>query len=229
MSHVDSGMVIKDIEALATVVKAQCPDLEIVKQKTFKTWVAEHGTLAGDYALPWVYQLKMIAAVAKKLGVAKVRAIAKAQSVDLPQDLLSLEQTPLTLEQQNALTQNPDFKDAYTKVVSHHVGQDAEYTIRHKTDKGAYEIGLVPHPTEKGEYIMLTDFWQQGKGILRAKGVGQYNHQDNSWGNELKKSYSVLATEKSVKQQVKDNPNFVGYKKVQMPDGRVEFKVEVQD
>ena len=36
MSHVDSGMVIKDIEALATVVKAQCPDLEIVKQKTFK-------------------------------------------------------------------------------------------------------------------------------------------------------------------------------------------------
>ena len=37
MSHVDSGMVIKDIEALATVVKAQCPDLEIVKQKTFKT------------------------------------------------------------------------------------------------------------------------------------------------------------------------------------------------
>ena len=149
--------------------------------------------------------------------------------LDLPQDLLSLEQTPLTLEEQNALTQNPDLKDAYTKVVSHHVGQDAEYTIRHKTDKGAYEIGLVPHPTEKGEYIMLTDFWQQGKGILKAKGVGQYNRQDNSWGNELKKSYSVLATERSVKQQVRDNPNFVGYKKVQMPDGRVEFKVEVRD
>ena len=38
MSHVDSGMVIKDIEALATVVKAQCPDLELVKQPRYVDW-----------------------------------------------------------------------------------------------------------------------------------------------------------------------------------------------
>lgn len=229
MSHVDSGMVVTDIEALATVVKAQCPELELVKQKTFRTWVADNGSLMGDYALPWVYQLKMLASVAQKFGVGQLRKMAKSKGVELPQDLLELEQTPLTLEQQNALLQNPDFKQAYDQVVQKHVGRDAEFVIQHKTNKEAYEIGLVPHPTEKGEYIMLTDFWQQGKGLLKAKGVGQYNHQDKSWGNDLKKSYSLLATERSYERQVKENPNFVGYKKIKLEDGRVAFEMEVQD
>tara|TARA_Y100000004_G_C8949310_1_gene427715 strand:+ start:764 stop:1459 length:696 start_codon:yes stop_codon:yes gene_type:complete len=231
MSHVavGEGEKTNDIKAMKETVEEECPDLQFVEKSDWRSWVTDHGGLAGDYPLPWIYQLKMLAVVAKKFGVGQLRKMAKSKGVELPQDLIELEKTPLTLEQQNALLQNPDFKKAYDHVVQNHIGQDAKYVIQHKTNKEAYEIAFVPHPVQKDEYVMLADFWQQGKGILNAKGVGQHNPKDGSWGNELKKNYSIRATERSYQRQMKENPNFVGYKKIQLEDGRVAFEMEVRD
>ena len=231
MSHVSSGFCVTDIEALKQVVAQQCPELELVKQATYRTWVADNGGLVGDYPLPWSYQIKLLGKVAAKIGKDAMISAAKQAGVDLPANLLDLENHPITLKQQRDLLQNPEFKAAYDDVVKNHVGKDAEYVIRYKKGQGpenAYEIGLTKHPTNQGEFIMATDFYSQGNGLLRAKGLGMHQSAGgkDTWGAELKKSYAITAAERKIQQQIKaGNPEFGSYKKTTLPDGRVKIEV----
>ena len=230
MSHLESGFCVTDIEALALTVKEQCPELQLVRQKTYRTWATDHGKLVGDYPLPGVYQVKLMAAL-KKQGV-DVHAAAKAQGVTLPANLLDLLKKPWTLAEQKKLFQDDKFKKAYDKLSSEVVGNDAEFVIKYKDGKGrddAYEIGLVPHPVNKGEYLMMTDFYAQGNGLLKSPGVGQHKpgaQGSDSWGGELKKSYAVKAAERTIQKEIKaGNSEFGSYKKVTLPDGRVKIEV----
>lgn len=230
MSHVDSGFCVTDIAALALTVKKQCPDLEVVKQKTYRTWIADHGRLVGDYPLPGIYQIKLLAAL-KRQGV-DVHARAVAQGVELPKNLLDLEKKPWTLDEQKRMFRDKTFQKGYEKLCQDVVGKDSEYVIKYKNgkgNKGAYEIGLVPHPVNKGEYVMMADFYAQGNGILNANGLGKYVRKDgkDTWGGELKQSYAVCAAERKIQAEIKaGNPEYGSYKKVTLPDGRV--KIEVQ-
>lgn len=231
MSHVASGFCVTDIEALKQVVQQQCPELELVAQKTYRTWISDNGELVGDYPLPWLYQIKMLGKVAAKVGKEAMYAAAKAAGVTLPENLLDLEKQPWTLDQQRQLLQNPVFNDAYRDLIKTTVGKDADYVIKYKQgqgNSGAYEIGLVRHPVNQGEFIMTTDFYSQGNGLLRAKGLGQHVQKGgkDSWGAELKKSYAVVAAERKIQQQIKaGNPEFGSYKKVTLPDGRIKLEV----
>jgi hypothetical protein len=229
MSHVDSGFCVTDIAALAMTVKEQCPDLELVKQKTYRTWIADHGRLVGDYPLPGIYQIKLLAAL-KRQGI-DVHARAAAKGVELPANLLDLEKKSWTLEEQRKMFEDPTFQKAYEKLCQEVVGKDAEYVIKYREgkNKGAYEIGLVPHPVNKGEYVMMADFYAQGNGLLMAKGVGKHVRQaggKETWGGELKKAYAVKAAERKIQAEIKaGNPEFGSYKKVTLPDGRVKIEV----
>ncbi len=230
MSHIASGFCVTDIEALALTVKAQCPDLEVVRQKTYRTWISDHGRLVGDYPLPGLYQVKLMAAL-KKQGV-DVHAKAKAQGVTLPANLLELETKSWTLEQQRKLLEDPTIAAAYHKLTTEVVGQDAEFVIRYKPGRGrsdAYEIGLVPHPARKGEFVMMTDFYAQGNGLLEAKGVGKYQHKggQDTWGGELKQAYAVRAAERTIQAQIAaGNPEFGSYTKTVLPDGKIKLEVQ---
>ena len=230
MSHLESGFCVTDIEALALTVKEKCPDLEMVKQKTYRTWVTDNGGLVGDYPLPAIYQIKMMAAL-KRQGV-DVHAKAKEQGIELPANLLELEKRPWTLEQQQKLFKDSTFNGAYKALAKDVVGKDAEYVIRYKEGKDpgkAYEIGLVPHPIRKGEFLMMTDFYNQGKGLLNAKGLGKHkaNQQGaDSWGGELKQAYAAKAAERTIVKQIQaGNPEFGNYTKTVLPDGRIKIEV----
>lgn len=231
MSHLESGFCVTDIESLAKTVKEKCPDLEMVKATDgrYRTWATDHGQLVGDYPLPGIYQIKLAAAL-KKQGV-DVHAKAKEQGVSLPANLLDLEKTPWTLEDQRKLLRDPVFKGAYAALNEKVISKDAEYVIRYKDGKGsknAYEIGLVRHPVRKGEFVMMTDFYAQGQGLLQAKGVGQHVHKDgtDTWGGELKQAYAIRAAEKTIQEQIQaGNPEFGSYTKTVLPDGRVKIEV----
>jgi len=236
MSHVDSGFCITDITALALTVKAQCPDLELVRQESYRTWISDHGKLVGDYPLPGIYQIKMMAAL-KRQNI-DVHGKAAKQQVELPANLLDLEKKPWTLEEQKQMFRDPTFAKAYEKICQDVVGKDAEFVIKHKAGKGrkgSYEIGLVPHPVSKGEYVMMADFYAQGNGILEATGVGKHSHTKgkdshtngkDGWGSDLKKSYAVCAAERKIQGEIANgNPEFGSYKKTILPDGRVKLDV----
>ena len=210
MSHVaESKIKITDIQALLEAVKAGCPDLELVRGTEYRTWVTDHGSLAGDYPLAPIYQLKAIGQMVKDRAVtsfaeayAEVCNLAKAQGVTLPETLHLIENNPLTLEELRRLKQIPEFKDALDKVEKS-ISKDAEYVIRYKEghpERGkAYEVGVVPHPYKKGEYTLMTDFYQNGKGLFDAKGLGGYKQVEkdgktsDDWGQELRQRYTVIA------------------------------------
>jgi hypothetical protein len=232
MSHIASGFCVTDIQALAMAVKSQCPDLELVRQKTYRTWITDHGRLVGDYPLPGLYQVKLMAAL-KKQGV-DVHAKAKAQGVTLPADLLELEHKPWNAAEQHRLLQDPAISSGYQRLTKDVVGKDAEFVIRVKggkegKDPSAYEIGLVPHPTRKGEFVMMTDFFAQGNGLLQYQGVGQYTRKGgtDSWGGELKQAYAVRAAERAIVSQIQaGNPEYGSYTRTVLADGRVKFEVQ---
>ncbi len=228
MSHLASGFCVTDIEALALTVKEKCPQLELVRQKEYRTWTTDHGgSLVGDYPLPGLYQLLMVASL-KKQGV-NVHAKAEALGVKLPNNLADLETKSWDLKQQRLLLQDETFKAAYEKICAETVGKDAEFIIRYKKEVGAnhaYEIGLIPHPIRKGEYMMLTDFYAQGNGLLNAKGVGVHISEDNSWGGELKQAYASMAAERAIVAQIKSgNPEYGRYEKTVLSDGKIKIEV----
>jgi hypothetical protein len=230
MSHLESGFCVTDIEALAQIVKENCPTLELVRQATYRTWATDHGTLAGDYPLPAVYQLKMLGWMVTQNH--KVFDLAQEAGVLLPKDLRKLETEPWTLEMQNKLLKVPEFRQAYQHVCSKVIGNDAEFVIKPKDDQPeigyAYQIGVVPHPWRAGEYQLMCDFYAQGKGLLLAKGVGQHKEVDgtNSWGGELKQAYAVRAAERAIVTQMRaGNPEYGGYNKTVLPDGRIKLEV----
>lgn len=233
MSHLESGFCVTDVESLAKTVKERCPDLEMVKavDGKYRTWATDHGKLVGDYPLPGIYQIKLVAAL-KKQGV-DVHAKAKEQGVTLPENLLDLEKKPWSLDEQRKLLKDATFKKSYDVLNEKVISQDAEYVIRYKEGKGnksAYEIGLIRHPVRKGEFVMMTDFYHQGEGLLNAKGVGKHVHNkdgSDTWGGELKQAYAIRAAEKTIQEQIQaGNPEFGSYTKTVLPDGRV--KIEVQ-
>lgn len=230
MSHLESGFCVTDMIALAFAVKENCPDLELVKQATYRTWVTGRNSLVGDYPLPAMYQLKLLLLL-KKQGV-DVHVAASKQGVTLPKNLLELEKKPWTLEQQRKLLDDPVFQQAYNTLAATVIGKDAEYVIRYKEGKapnaGAYEIGLVPNPIRTGEYLMMTDFYAGGKGLLLAKGLGAHCkiRGEDSWGGELKQAYAVKTAEREIVSQIgKGNPEFGSYTKTKLPDGRVKIEV----
>jgi len=235
MSHVDSGFCVTDIATLAKTVKEKCPELELVRQSTYRTWIADNGRLVGDYPLPGIYQIKLMGAL-KKQGV-DVHAKAAEKGVTLPKNLLDLEKKPWTLAEQRKMFQNSTFQQAYDSLCKKVVGKDSEFVIKYKKDKGnkqAYEIGLVPHPVNKGEYVMMADFYAQGNGLLNAKGLGMHKQKPgadgkptDTWGGELKKAYAVNAAEKQIQAQIAaGNPEYGSYKKVTLPDGQVKLSVQ---
>ena len=230
MSHLESGFCVTDIEALALTVKDQCPDLELVRQNKYRTWATDHGRLAGDYPLPGIYQLKLMA-VLKRAGH-DVHALAAEQGVKLPANLLDLEKQSWTQEMQYKLFKNKIIKAAYDKLSAEVIGNDAEFVIRYKDrtkHKDAYEVGVVPHPTRKGEYMMMCDFYCNGMGLLDAKGMGKHKRVagKDTWGGELKQAYATRAAERAIIGQIQaGNPEYGSYTKTVLPDGRI--KIEVQ-
>ena len=227
MSHVDSGFCVTDIAALALTVKEQCPELELVKQDTYRTWITDHGQLVGDHPLPAIYQIKLMAAL-KRQGV-DVHERAAARGVELPANLLELEKKPWTLDEQQRMFKDPTFKKGYETICQEVVGKDAEYVIKYRQGAGrrdAYEIGLVPHHVNKGEYVMMVDFFAQGNGLLKSPGIGKHDRKKDTWGGELKKSYAIRAAERKIQAEIKaGNPEFGSYKKTELPDGRVKIEV----
>jgi len=213
MSHVaESKIKITDIQALFEAVKAGCPELEMVRGTEYRTWVTDHGSLAGDYPLAPLYQLKAIGQMIKDGH--DVHTLAKAQEVTLPEKLADVENNPLTLEELKKLKHIPEFKDAFDKVEKT-ISKDAEYVIRYKKDhpkRGkAYEVGVVPHPYKKGEYTLMTDFYQDGKGLFDAKGLGGHKKVEkddgkppaDDWGQELRQRYTVIAMRNRAKKEGK--------------------------
>ena len=235
MSHVDSGFCVTDLEALEQAVKSGCPQLEMVKQNTYRTWVTDHGKLAGDYPMPGIHQLRMFQ-LATEAGL-DVRTLAANAGVTLPKHLGDLVANPLSLKDQAKLTcGSGPLVAQYNKTVSTYIGKDAEYAIRYKPDAGtkaAYEIGIVPNPVADGEYLMMTDWYNQGNGLLHATGLGTCEQVENAngesedtWGGELKHNYAVTTAEKTIQREIENgNPEYGSYDRVAAADGSVGFTV----
>ena len=229
MSHLVNGFCIKDIQALADTVKSQCPELELVESNTYRTWITDHGQLVGDHPIPGLYQA-VLAKQLKDKGI-DIVAIAAKKGITLPANILELETKPWNLSQQRRLLEDESVKAAYDDVVKNRMSKDAKYCIRYKDKQGpegAYEIGLVPHPFRAGEFVMMTDFYAQGNGLLRAKGLGKYTQKAgvDSWANELKQGYAVRATERAINRQVAmHNPAYSQVTKKVLADGRIVYEV----
>lgn len=230
MSHLVDGFCIKDIQALKEVVAKQCPELELVEGTTYRTWITDHGRLAGDYPIPGMYQ----AILAKSLqadGVDIVK-IAAEMGIKLPENVLDLEKMPWNLSQQRSLLKNEQVQKAYKQIVSQRMSKDSQYVIRYKKSENkpqAYEIGLVPHPFRKGEFVMMTDFFSQGNGLLCAKGVGQHTNKGgvDAWANELKQGYAARATERAIERQMDlRNPAYSQVSRQTLADGRIVYQVK---
>jgi hypothetical protein len=229
MSHLVNGFCVKDITALKQVVEKQCPQLELVEGTKYRTWITDHGRLAGDYPIPGVYQT-ILAENLKAKGLDLVK-IAAELGVTLPANTRDLENNPWDLVTQKKLLNNSSVRNEYENIVKNRMSKDSQYVIRYKASENkpqAYEIGLVPHPFQKGEYIMMTDFYLQGNGLLWAKGVGQHTSKGgvDAWANELKQSYAARATERAIeRQQSMQNPAYGQVSKQKLPDGRIVYQV----
>lgn len=229
MSHIATGFTVTDINALAQTLTENCPQLELVRQATFFTWAIEHNTLAGDYVLPSIYQLKL-AAKLQQAGI-DLHKVATEVGVKLPASLRDLEHRPWTLQDQRALCKNSAFRETYDAFVKTTVSRDATYVIRNKNPEkhnSEYQIGVIAHPVRPHEYVMLTDFYRQGRGLLDQAGVGRHIIKDgvDTWGGELKRAYAICAAEHAIQRQIRArNPEYGTYTKTTLPDGRVKLEV----
>ena len=193
MSHeVQSKTPIKDLKALHEALKG-CPDLELRKATEYR-W---YGRSVGDYAPPALRQLSAVALV--KMKGHDVHKLAKDAGVTLPASLTDLEENPLDMDAINKLRSIPEFKEAFD-AQNQRIGKDAEYVIGfkkgHPKHDTAYEVGVVPHPFRKGEYHLSVDYWDGGKGLMAAKGLGDVvKGEDGSvdWGQELRQRYTLHA------------------------------------
>lgn len=233
MSKIAEGFAITDIEALNEVIKATCPDLELVKQKQFRTYTRAGDTHGQDYVLPGVYQLKLLVQLHQD-GV-DIRSLFAEIGVQLPESLLDIEKTPWSYKDQDKLLKNRDFKDAMEKFCRETRNQDAEYVIRMKPNlpqaRGSYEIGLIQHPDPQrdNEFVALTDTFSAGAAIFHAKGVGGIrgvHGGEEVWGAELRRNYATHAAERAVQRQIDDPTSGVyAMNKVTLSDGTVRIEV----
>jgi len=245
MSHVSAGKIkVTDIEALFRAVKGLpeyeiegCPELELVRSNTYK-W---YGTVVGDSAPTPVYQLQAMIYMVKEMNLSweEVRELAKEAGVELPESPLQIEQQPLELSDVRKLHQIAQFKEAFNKQ-NELIGKDSEFIIRYKKDHSrhgeAYEIGVIPHPTRQGEYWLSADSWQNGQGLMHAKGLGEVVHDTKTeigpdgketevhttdWGQDLKRRYTVAAMANVAKKEGRK------VKRVeQLPEGRILMETE---
>jgi hypothetical protein len=230
MSHLESGFAVKNPAILKRVVELTCPDLEMVQQKAYRTWVTGRGSLVGDYPLPSIYQLILVRETNKALQATgqNIWQAASAVGVTLPADLTTLEETPWNLEQQNALLKIPELANEYRKLNQETISKDADWVIRHKTSRSMYEIGLVPHPLRKNEWSMMTDFYAQGGGLLNCTGVGQHRRHEGKdvWGGTLKQAYGVAVAEHAIATEMaKKNPEYNSVSKTVLADGTIRLEV----
>jgi len=233
MSKLAEGFAITDIEALAHVISTTCPDLEIVRQKEFRTYTRAGDTHSQHYVLPGIYQLKLLAQLHAD-GV-NVRELFASCGVALPEALADIEKTPWTAEAQNRLRTNRTFCDALTKFCKNVRNQDAEFVIRMKQNLSAardsYEIGLIRHPDPQrdNEFVALTDTFSRGAAIFRAKGVGGLrgvHAGEEVWGAQLRRNYATCAAERAIQRQIDDPSSGVyAMEKVTLPDGSVRIEV----
>ena len=234
MSNLAAGFAITDIEALAEVIKATCPDLELVKQKTFRTYTKAGDSGAQHFVLPGFYQLKLLLQMHKD-GI-NIRQLFASVGVPLPESLADIEKTPWTSAQQSKLlTASAEFRAAMTKFCGTVRNQDADYVIRMKNGvsgaAGSYEIGLIKHPDplRDNEYVALTDTYAAGDAIFRVKGVGGtrgVHGGEEVWGPELRRNYATLAAERAVQRQIDDpSSNVYAMNKVTLKDGTIRIEV----
>jgi len=253
MSHISAGGIpITDIIALYQSIKGLpeysiegCPELELVKQGTYK-W---YGSVVGDSAPTPVYQLQAMIYMVKDLGLSweEVRELAKGAGVELPESPLQIEEKqenvkhsgPLDLNDTRKLLQIAQFKEAFDKQ-NELVGKDAEYVIRYKKEHSrsgeSYEIGVIPHPTRKGEYWLSADYWQNGQGLMHAKGLGGVVREKKTeigpdgketevyttdWGQDLKRRYTVAAMANKAKKKGRKVKSVE-----QLPEGRLLMETE---
>ena len=229
MSHIESGFCITDLNVLNNVIKNTCPELELVKSPTYRTWVTDYGRLAGDYPLPAMYQLILLNELRKK-GV-NIRELCAKAGYELPENWVEMEKKPWSLEQQNKLKQtSPEFVEEYKRIEQQVISKDSEYCIRYKpeTNKCGYEIGLVKHPI-RNEYVMMADWYNDGYGLFKAQGLGGVNQSNGKteWGNTLKQNYAVTLVEEKVQQEIaQGNPAYGSYTKTTLADGRIKLEVQ---
>lgn len=225
MSHIDSGFCITNIAVLDQIIQETCPTLELVKQKNYRTWVTDHGGLAGDYPLPAMYQLILLNNL-RASGV-DIWALCRDAGYVLPEgdEWINMEKTPWGIEVQRKLMQNLAFQEAYRNLEKNVLSQDAEYVIRHKTDRRCYEIGLVPHPIY-GHYTMMADWYNSGYGLFHAPGLGGVTTRDGKteWGNTLKQNYAVTVAEKTIQEGIADG-RYLSYTRNMTPAGVVDFDI----
>lgn len=225
MSHLTEGFAITDIEAMQRVIETQCPDLELVRKKEFRTYTSAGSTSLLTYVLPGFYQLKLLLQMhSDKLDI---QAIFSRAGVPLPAQLVDIEKQPWTEAQHQKLIAIPEFKTAMEKFCRNTRNQDAEYVIRAKAG-GMYEIGLIPHPdpTRAGEYAAITDTWESA--LFSLKGVGGITTDQNGqvvWGPQLRQGYAVCAAERAVARQVADpNSPIYDMTRVTLPDGSIRIE-----
>jgi hypothetical protein len=232
MSHVaESDFCVTDIDLLRSVVEKQCPTLEVVKTNKYRTWASDHGALVGDYPLPGVYQVRVLRAAVEAMSMYKLLAQAAAQGIKLPTNLDEMEESPLSLADFNKLKQAiPEFAAAYESIASE-IGYDADYVIQNKDPlkrESQYGIALVPNPVREGEWDMICDFYENGKGVLKEPGVGTHVQKDGEdiWAGTLKQAYNVAATLQAIQtQNMLGNPMYQSHSVETLPDGTVKISV----
>lgn len=229
MSHIASGFCVNNVEILSKVVKNTCPQLELVRSSKYRTWVTDRGGLAGDYPLAPVYQLILLNELRKK-GI-DINQLCKSVGYELPANWVDMEFNPWNIDQQNALRKNEEFQKEYKRIESQVISKDSEYVIRYKPElnkTSSYEIGLVKHPI-RNEYVMMTDYWNNGYGLFEAQGLGGVTQKEGKveWGGTLKSAYSNAVAEHTVQEVLNANPNYTSYEKVTLPNGTTQYKINV--
>jgi hypothetical protein len=229
MSHIASGFCVNNVEILKKVVNQTCPQLELVRNSGYRTWVTDRDSLAGDYPLAPVYQLILLNELRKK-GI-DINQLCNSVGYELPVNWVDMEFNPWNITQQNKLMQNEEFKKEYRRIESQVISKDSEYVIRYKPELNkslSYEIGLVKHPI-RNEYIMMTDYWNNGYGLFDAQGLGGVTQKEGKveWGGTLKAAYSNAVAEHTVQEVLNANPNYTSYEKVTLPNGTTQYKINV--
>jgi hypothetical protein len=54
-----------------------------------------------------------------------------------------------------------------------------------------YEIGVVPSKTAPGQYSLVFDFWEQGRGLLKLPGLGEHNEKTGKALDDLYMYYRM--------------------------------------
>jgi hypothetical protein len=232
MSHIDVGFAVVDLQALAEVVAANCPELEMVADNNYRVWATVHGYVSQGGSIPPIYQLQLVHHV---LTVQKQspQRLAATKGIELPEDLTQLEMQPWDAVQQAKLLQIPEFMTAFKYLGEKVVGRDAVQVIRFKAEAAAkshdheraFEIGVVPHPLRpSAEYLLMTDTYRPE--LLRSQGVGGVR-SNNSWGADLKRAYATRATVRHIEQGIQQG-QYTSYQQQVLENGSTRFVVEAR-